>query len=233
METGIHELTAGYALDALDPEERAAYEAHLDECERCREELAALLSVTDALAVGASGPDPSPELRGRIVAQARAEPQVIVPFEPRRKRRIPVLAVTAGAVAAIALVAVGAWSVHLANQRDDARAALAQLASIVGNPGSQSVSLATGDGRLVVSPEGNAVLVLTGLAPAPSGKTYEAWVIRNGKAAPAGLFPGEKGTNVVGVDGTVTSGDVVAVTVEKAGGATAPTQQPIVASNQV
>ena len=29
METGIHELTAAYALDALEPEERVAYEAHL------------------------------------------------------------------------------------------------------------------------------------------------------------------------------------------------------------
>jgi len=36
MEAGIHELTAGYALDALDPDERRAYEAHLAGCERCR-----------------------------------------------------------------------------------------------------------------------------------------------------------------------------------------------------
>ena len=39
METGIHELTAGYALDALDADERWAYETHLAECKRCREEL--------------------------------------------------------------------------------------------------------------------------------------------------------------------------------------------------
>ena len=30
MENSIHELTAGYALDALDPAERDAFEAHLD-----------------------------------------------------------------------------------------------------------------------------------------------------------------------------------------------------------
>jgi len=40
METGIHELTAAYALDAFDPGERSAYEAHLAGCERCRKELA-------------------------------------------------------------------------------------------------------------------------------------------------------------------------------------------------
>ena len=54
METGIHELTAGYALDALEPEQRRAYEAHLEGCERCREELAAFWQTTEALAVGYS-----------------------------------------------------------------------------------------------------------------------------------------------------------------------------------
>ena len=39
METGIHELTAGYALDVLDDDERWAYEAHLADCERCRADL--------------------------------------------------------------------------------------------------------------------------------------------------------------------------------------------------
>jgi hypothetical protein len=35
------------------------------------------------------------------------------------------------------------------------------------------------------------------------------------------------------VDGTVSSGDVVAVTIEKAGGVDAPTAQPIAASDPV
>ena len=35
MEVGTHELTAAYALDALDPEERRAYEAHLATCPQC------------------------------------------------------------------------------------------------------------------------------------------------------------------------------------------------------
>ena len=58
METGIHELTAAYALDALDADDRAAYEAHLEGCERCREELTSFWETTEALAVGAAGPAP-------------------------------------------------------------------------------------------------------------------------------------------------------------------------------
>ena len=87
MEAGIHELTAGYALDALDPEERSAYEAHLPGCEHCQQELESFWTTTEALAVAASGPAPSAALRERILADVRAEPrQNVVAFEPRRRR---------------------------------------------------------------------------------------------------------------------------------------------------
>ena len=106
METGIHELTAGYALDALDPDERREYEAHLADCQHCREELASLAQTTEALAIAASGPAPPPGLRDRILEGARAEAQVVVPFEPRWRRTVPVLA-AAAAMAAVVALAVG------------------------------------------------------------------------------------------------------------------------------
>ena len=40
----LHELTAGYALDALDPVDHARFEEHLATCDRCREELRGLLA---------------------------------------------------------------------------------------------------------------------------------------------------------------------------------------------
>ena len=40
MTTDLHSLVAPYALDALDPHERARYEAHLEDCADCRSELA-------------------------------------------------------------------------------------------------------------------------------------------------------------------------------------------------
>jgi anti-sigma factor RsiW len=239
METGIHELTAGYALDALDPAERAAYEAHLAGCEHCRQELASFWQTTEALAVAAAGPAPSPALRGRILADVRSEPpQNIVPFEPRRRRLVPALA-TAAAVAASIALAVGLWATSLSSDLDEARSALEReraAAAILVDPEAETVALQTGDGRLVVNADGEAVLVLHGVDPAPSGKTYETWVVPGGRieeASPAGLFPGTDGTEIVGVDGTVRSGDLVAVTVEDAGGVDAPTTTPIVASDPV
>ena len=235
METGIHELTAGYALDALDPEERHAYEAHLPDCDRCREELTSFWQTAEALAVAASGPAPSPDLRDRILAGARAERQVVVPFESRRGRSVPVLAAAAAAAAVVAL-GVGLWASRLSSDLDDARSALEReraTAAVLADPGSRTVGLQAGEGRLVVSPDGQAVLVLDGLDPAPAGKTYEMWIIEDGNAAQAGLFPGRDGTDVEGLDGTVTEGDVVAVTVENEGGVKAPTSTPIVASAPV
>jgi len=98
------------------------------------------------------------------------------------------------------------------------------------------VALQAGRGKLVVDPEGQAVLVLDGLDPAPAGKTYEMWIAPGGdigQASRAGVFPGRDGAEIEGLDGVVRAGDVVAVTVEKAGGVDAPTTSPIVASDPV
>ncbi len=232
MEAGIHELTAGYALDALAPDERRVYEAHLADCERCREELASFSSVTEALAVVASGPVPSPDLRDRILVAARAEPPVVAPFEPPRRRTVPVLG-AAVAIAAVVALGIGLWGVQLSNELDDTKSALErerEAAAIVADPDARTIALEAGDGRLVVAPDGRAALVLAGLDPAPAGKTYEMWVIEGETPSPAGLFPGSEGAELVPVEGTVDAGDVVAVTIEDEGGATTPRLPPIVAS---
>ena len=238
MEAGIHALTAGYALDALDPEDRRAYEAHLGECDDCREELGRMRETSEALAIAASGPEPPAALRERILAAARAEPQVVVPLAPRRSPATPVLGAVA-AVAAVVALAVGLWATQLSGDLDEARSALEREqanAAVLADPAARTVALQAGDGRLVVADDGRAVLVLAGLDPAPAGMTYEAWIVPGGDlaaASPAGLFPGSDTTDIVGLEGTVEEGDVVAVTVERAGGVDAPTSAPVAASSSV
>jgi anti-sigma factor RsiW len=238
MEAGIHELTAGYALDALDPDERSAYEAHLAQCEHCRQELASFWTTTEALAVAASGPAPSPALRDRILVDVRAEPaQNVVPFEPRRRRVVPVLG-AAAAVAAVVALGIGLWASNLSSELDETRSALEQQqtsAAILADPESRTVALQPGaEGRLVVDADGQAVLVVDGLDPAPAGKTYQLWIVPHGGAAEsAGLFPGTDGLEVLPVDGTVETGEIVAVTIEQAGGVDVPTMKPIVGTMPV
>ena len=115
----LHDLTAAYALDALDPEDAREYEAHLARCERCRDELASLSEAAGALAYATEAPPPPPELRARILQQARRERPNVVPLRPRWV--VPVAG--AAAVAAVAAVVLGIWAASLSNKLDSERSA--------------------------------------------------------------------------------------------------------------
>ena len=121
----VHELTAGYALDALDPAERATFEEHLSSCERCREELQGFWQVSGALAHAAGGPTPPASLRGRILEQARSERSNVVPLRQRRFL-VPALSSVA-AVAAVAAIGLGIWATSLSSDLDGAESELAVL----------------------------------------------------------------------------------------------------------
>jgi anti-sigma factor RsiW len=234
MEISIHELTAGYALDALDPAEREAFEAHLEGCEPCRQELASFWEVTGGLAVAADGPAPSPALRERILDAARAEQQNVVPISSRR-RVSPVLA-SVTAIAAAVAIGLGIYAVSLNNDLDSTRAALTaqeNAATVLADPDATTVALQSGSGRLVVAGDGDAVLVLDDLEAAPAGKTYQAWVVEGTTPVPAGTFAAEDGQAVVPIPQSVPDGAVVAVTVEESGGATSPTLPLVAASDPV
>jgi len=77
---------------------------------------------------------------------------------------------------------------------------------------------------------GEAVLVASGLDRPESGKTYELWFVRGEQAISAGLFDTVDGQATALLDGAMHAGDVIAVTVEQAGGSPsgAPTTDPIV-----
>lgn len=71
-----HPLLSGYVLDALEPEERAAFEAHLPDCEDCRRELAEFAATTAELSALSATPPP-PALRDSVlsaIGQVRQEP---------------------------------------------------------------------------------------------------------------------------------------------------------------
>jgi anti-sigma-K factor RskA len=215
----IHELTAAYALDALDEDERSAFEGHLATCARCREELADLGQTAALLAHGAPAATPPPALRERILAQARSSNgATVIPF-PRRPRLALTVAAAVTAAAAVLAIAFGVRSASLSEDLDETRAALRILA----DPDARSIPLEGADGRLVVDPEGSAALAVQGLRSAPEGKTYELWVIRGDTPRPAGLFEGEEDRDLVVLDERVDPGTTVAATLEDDGGVDSPT----------
>jgi hypothetical protein len=160
------------------------------------------------LAYAATGPEPRPELRDRILRAAREErPPTVIPL--RRRWLFPMTAVAAAA-AAVAAVGLGLWANSLRDQVDR-----------------QRVVAMEGGGRLVVSGEEAAIVACVGEAPAD--KTYEAWVIRDRVPRPAGLFRGGCGT--VELTRPVEAGDTVAVTIEAAGGTDVPEGEILMSAN--
>jgi anti-sigma factor RsiW len=224
----VHQLTAAYALHALDDHEVGEYEAHLARCASCRDELASFQATAGALALGAPGAEPSPGLRGRILEQARAERPNVVPL--RRRRIVPVLGAAAAIAAGIAIV-LGIWASSLSSDRDNARQALSverRVAEIAMTPGVKRYVVEGANGVLVVTPSGDAALVVDSLAAAPEGKVYEAWVSADGKTmTPAGTFSASGGTTLVVLDKPVPAGGLAAVTVEN-GAVAQPTGTPII-----
>ena len=222
----IHELTAAYALDALDPDEAREYEAHLAHCERCRSELGALSQTATSLAYATESPAPSLELRTRILQQARSERTNVVPLRPRWAT--PVAAVAA--VAACAAIALGIWAASLSSKLDDRNdrlAAQARVAAILADPAARRVVFEDGRSTLVVTPMGEGVLVMNRLAAAPKGKTYEAWVASGGSPQRAGTFEGGETVVIKRLDRLVPNGAAVMITQERDGGTDAPTSQPL------
>ena len=225
-----HDLTAAYALDALDAADREAYEAHLGRCEQCRAELATLGEAATALAWATVSPAPPQRLRESILAAATAERQNVVPF-PVRRQWVFRAAVATSAAAACAAVVLGIWASSLShslrNERS-AHASASRVTEILADPASRKVELRGGSGMVAVDARGHGVLVVRQLPRAPSGKTYEAWVIPpGGQPKRAGLFRGGESPTMLTLDAMVPPGAVVAATMERQGGVDRPTETPI------
>lgn len=218
-----HDELAAYALDALSDEEREAFEQHLAGCPRCAEELTGLRETAAVLAFAADAPEPPAGLRQRVLEEARRErpQQSVVVLRPRRALAAAALAAAAAVAAAIGL---GVWASSLSSSLDAERKALAdsaRVAEILAAPGAERLSL--GDNGVVIrTRSGEAVMIVRDLEPAPTGKTYEAWVIDAGGPVRAGLFEGGK-REVVLLEERVPEGAMVAVTLEPEGGSDQPT----------
>lgn len=78
---------------------------------------------------------------------------------------------------------------------------------------------------------GTAVLVTDGIAAPSSGEDYELWFVRGETPVSAGILPVDDGEGAAVLAGDMQEGDVIAVTVEEAGGSPTgkPTTDPVIA----
>ncbi len=223
----LHDLVAPYALDALEPLERARFEAHLDTCEACFEELIGF-AATAARLGEAHAETPSTDLRDRILAQAASTPQERVlrtTMPPRWRRALPRLAVAAALLLGVA--GVGGYVVEhqrVSEERDQNVAISRVLGAADAETSTKSFSNG-GTVRLLTSREQDAAVVVARSLPSPGeGKVYQVWMVSKDVPTSQGTFT-TSGTMLMK---GVSSADALAVTVEPDGGSEHPTSDPVV-----
>ncbi len=233
MSADVHALAGAYALDALPSDERAFFERHLAACDTCCAEVAELSETAARLGSAAAQPPPA-DLRARILAAAdvtrqlapEPEPELgsVQSAVPRRRRERWLTAVAA--CLALAVLGLSGAVVSL-SQRAQSPGGGEQITAVLGAEDLQMVQLEMegGAGGFLYSPDQDqGVLVAAGMPAVDKNKTYELWLIHDGTPRPAGLFrPDAEGKAIAPVDGIVQGAELVAVTIEPAGGSKRPT----------
>ncbi|MFJ3174303.1 anti-sigma factor domain-containing protein [Streptomyces roseus] len=234
-----HTLAAAYALDALDHDERQAFEDHLRTCEACREETAEF-KATSARLAAAVAQQPPAQAKAQVMAAidaVRQLPPHVPPAAAARARggwlqRRAVPLALAASIAAAALGGVAVWQTHNGQElKQDARQAQQQLdavSAVLAAPDARTVHGRAANGALttvVASDRQNKAIFTASNLPAPAaGKTYQLWLSHDGTMRPAGLIDHD-GTVVL--TGTPAGAAAVGLTLEPAGGSPEPSTNPL------
>ena len=239
----VQELLGAYALHAVDPEEVALVEEHLESCPRCRAEVEGHREVATLL--GNSGGDAPDGLWDRIASQLEESPPplrlevqggaTVTPLAPRRRATSRVVVAALGAAAALAIAVLGAQVVRQQDRLDGMESALEETTlqaaanQAFDDPAGTKLQLQSSDGavsaRAVVLPDGSGFLMAHELPGLDEDRTYQLWG-DSGEGALVSL-------GLLGTDPTTIAfhagSDVaaLAITAEEAGGV-AQSQNPAV-----
>ena len=224
-----------YLWGVAGAEERDEIREHLHRgCEVCMAELKRAKRMSALLGQTAGLATPSPKLRRRILAS--------VGFEQKRFGWAPFLA-------AATLLSLFAAFYFSGRERDFATLAtrldtrlrqqtidltrMNEAFAILNGVDTTVTSFGKGQtqppkGKVFVNPTQGVLLIASNLPQAPSGKTYEMWVVpKAGKAPlPEGTFQSDAGGNAMHIQRgpvDVANAAAIAVTLENEGGAATPT----------
>ena len=240
----LRDLAAAYVLGALDPDEAREFERLLATSPDLAREVLELREVGGLLARGAPRVEPDPSLRRHVLDRVALERRTALARPPTR--RLPRLAWAAAAagIAGVALFArqagrAGERVAALERQRDSLAGELVEreriLDAILGSSTVQFRLTSPSDPQPGIQVFWNRqtnvwVLHAVALRPAPAGRVYQLWFLKEGEAIAASTFDSEAdGDVVVTVPGPADRAGLTgaAITEEPAGGSPQPTSAPI------
>jgi anti-sigma-K factor RskA len=234
-----------YALGALEGDERAALEKHLDDCNPCLRELERLRGDMALLALSAAGPKPPARSRERLMKAIAREPRSAT--APLRGWRIWLPSFAALVWAAVAVLL---WLRNSDLQRQVAQmhldfeakeAQIEQAREIVATltaTDAQRITLVEAktppqpQGKAIyVRDRGSLIFIASNFRPLAAQKAYELWLIpKAGSPIPAGVFKPDAHGSATIIDPPLPAGTeakAFAITVEPESGSPAPTSTPI------
>lgn len=241
------DLAAGNALHALSPADAETFESARRQHPEWEHHVTTDAATAALLADGVADVAPPPALRDSLFAQIAAAPVVAPPVldqvddldanpqpepampRPRAARTWFVLA------ASFALLVGVGWGAVFVSDQLNTPASVVALDQIESATDAQSATVSLADGGEVTAhwseSVGKAVLVSDGLPAIADDESFELWFVRDGNPIPAGVFTADDGNATTVLDGVVEAGDVIAITIEPAGGSPSglPTSDPIVA----
>ncbi len=219
----VADLLALEAVGALEPSDRDGMERHLAACAACRRAADEYAELASLLPAALEVVPPPARLRRNLMAQVYAEataPRSV----PRWRRLIDAIPASrtftvAGAAAVIAAIAVGIWG---ATGRTNPQPAVTFTYPVSGTTATGTLDVPAGGAP--------AVLLVNGLQPLPSTKTYEVWLIpsQGSPKAAAFLSPSPQlGGWVAAIPGSLAGYKSLAATVEPAGGSSTPSNTEV------
>jgi anti-sigma-K factor RskA len=222
---------AAYVLGALEPDEVSEFERHAEGCEHCRTEMLWLTPAVQGLPEAVERVEPPPQLRARVMADARRSGAVTASGEGELGHRAAAwlrnlgsgpmgLRPVVGFAAAVLVVAAVAGFALGGGIGSSGSATSVSTVAAGHPPGVTAKVIREGD---------RGTLRLADVKDLPENRILEAWVRRDGEVEPVPeLFvPDRKGSASTTID-DMRNVDLVMVTTEPAGGSAAPTSSPIV-----
>lgn len=247
-------LSAGYALDAISEADRRLLENAVAESPEARNEVAGMVETASVLALAVDPVAPPSSLRSRILADIAKTPQLPAPDDtaiagpadarvieaPEARiawfRRPVALLATAAAAAALVIGGVAGVDTIAEWRGERVQASLIEEVYAAGDF-SRAATPVDGGGEAVLVWSFDlerAALTFSGVSELSDDQAYQLWFINESGAASAGTFTvdSSSATSVV-LDGALSRGDAIGVTVEPAGGSEQPTTEPVVVFSTV